>query len=833
MVQQSFVTRRQGYLFRSAAFVALGLVALASSCVRLENGNTAGSTSSASGNSSSGGSTTPSGSTVPSGSSGSGVDPCPAKAAAIAQNLSIQNASTLMAGEPSLCGGGTPNLTNIFNTPGIPGTANGLHFRDGPRGLCLAANLMQGKTGYSTAFPVEAARGATFDYTLEEQIGEAMGDEMVASGHTMLLAPVVNILRHPAWGRAQETYGEDSYLLGHMGTGFTLGVQKYVTACAKHYAANNIEAGRSNDTSVMDEQTLHEIYGRQFEMVVQDGNVAAIMASYNEVQSTDGPDKTAYHSTQSHELLTDMMRTTFGFKGFILTDWWALPGGLASCAASEQFQEQIASAAVNAGLDMELPWNYNFSQLQSDVVGGTLSQTQLTTAAQSILQTQCEFNVLTGNGLVTTSTTTQDPATANILNNGTHIALARQSATEAMVLLKNDNQTLPIPSTVKTIAVIGATVPFTLTATDISNGTLNFATYAMTGGPQTSLTGDLGSSRVYADPKQYVGPLAGITAGAPAGVTVVTGANVAAVMTSNPDFYVVMAGMTPQDEGEDYTGASDRVSFSLDDKNIHVNHSSGPVQDTLIASVAALGKPMVVVLDGGSVIDMPWLSSVPAVVMAWYFGQDGGDALSDLLFGKKNFSGKLPVTWPNPIVGTCTVNPNSCSPSGPCPTCFGDEPLFTVGSGRATPMDYYLGYRYYDHNTIKPLFAFGYGLSYSTYTYATPTLSAATATTGDTVTVTVPVTNAGTMDGDEVSFVFVSYPNTTRTGHSNVKELKGFTRTTIKAGATAMVQIPVRVADLKYWDTPSDKWVFEKGAINLMVGGSSDNLQPSITLTLQ
>jgi beta-glucosidase len=148
-------------------------------------------------------------------------------------------------------------------------------------------------------------------------------------------------------------------------------------------------------------------------------------------------------------------------------------------------------------------------------------------------------------------------------------------------------------------------------------------------------------------------------------------------------------------------------------------------------------------------------------------------------------------------------------------------------------MDYYLGYRYYDHNTIKPLFAFGYGLSYSTYTYATPTLSAATATTGDTVTVTVPVTNAGTMDGDEVSFVFVSYPNTTRTGHSNVKELKGFTRTTIKAGATAMVQIPVRVADLKYWDTPSDKWVFEKGAINLMVGGSSDNLQPSITLTLQ
>ncbi len=839
MHQQSFVTRRQRYLMALAPFVTLGLVAVGASCVRLENGDRGDNTGSS-------GSVTPtSGSTAGGGTTGSGgsgattVDTCPAKAASIAQSLSINQTSTLMAGEPSLCGGNSPNLTDIFTTPGIAGTASKFRFRDGPRGVCLAANLPEGKQGYSTAFPVESLRGATFDYALERQVGEAMGDEVVASGHNMLLAPVINILRHPAWGRAQETYGEDSFLLGHLGTAFVLGVQEYIPACAKHYAANNIEAGRSNDIAVMDEQTLHEIYGRQFEMVVQDGNVAAIMASYNLVQSTDGQNKTPHQSTESHELLTDMLRTTFGFKGFVLTDWWALPGGLASCAAGSQLQQQIAAAAVNAGLDMELPWNYNFSQLQSDVVGGVLNQTQLTTAATSILQTQCEFNVLTGNGLKA-ATTTQDQATYNILGNDAHIAIARQAATEGMVLLKNamtaGAPTLPIPTAVKTIAVIGANAAFSLTATDISNGTVNFATNQVVGdGISTNLTGDLGSSRVYSDPAKYVGPFAGIKAGAPAGVNVITAADpaAAAVVAASPDFYVVMAGNTPQDEGEDYTGAGDRLSFSLDDKNIHVNHSSGAVQDALIAKVAALGKPMVVVLEAGSVMDMPWLNSVPAVVMAWYAGQDGGDALADLLFGKKNFSGKLPVTWPNPIVGTCMQPDTPCPTTGTCPACYGDEPLFTVGSGRATPMDYYLGYRYYDHNTITPLYAFGHGLSYTTYTYGTAVLSAATAKAADTVTVTVPVTNAGTMDGDEVSFAFVSYPNTQRKGRSPVKELKGFVRTTIKAGTTAMVQIPLRVKDLKYWDTPTSKWVVETGAINIMVGGSADALQPPVTLTLQ
>jgi beta-glucosidase len=242
---------------------------------------------------------------------------------------------------------------------------------------------------------------------------------------------------------------------------------------------------------------------------------------------------------------------------------------------------------------------------------------------------------------------------------------------------------------------------------------------------------------------------------------------------------------------------------------------------------------MAVVLEGGSVIDMPWLAQVPAVVMAWYAGQDMGDALADLLFGNKNFSGKLPVTWPNPSTGSCT----RCPGTGMCPACFGDEPLFS-GVGGKTVMDYYLGYRYYDHNSIKPLFPFGYGLSYTTYSYGA--LSApATAGKTDTVTVTVPVKNMGTVAGDEVSFLFVSYPNTKRAAslRSSVKELKSFVRTpSIMPGQTAMVAIPLRVSDLKYWDSTANggkgAWGYETGAINIMVGGSSDALTATGMLTI-
>jgi hypothetical protein len=203
----------------------------------------------------------------------------------------------------------------------------GFRYRDASRGMDLgedmdgalpnAATVNNSKVGYSTAFPVSMARGAAFDLDLEYAIGEAIGDEMQAAKQTLLLAPCMNLLRHPLWGRAQETYGEDPFHIGRLASAMTVGVQQHIAANAKHFMAYDIEIKRAANNSEMDEQTLREIYARHFRMVVQDGGVASVMASYNMVNGTK--------STQNEHTLTEVLRNDFGFKGFVFSDWWAMP----------------------------------------------------------------------------------------------------------------------------------------------------------------------------------------------------------------------------------------------------------------------------------------------------------------------------------------------------------------------------------------------------------------------------------------------------------------------------------------------------------------------------
>ncbi len=237
---------------------------------------------------------------------------------------------------------------------------------------------------YSTAFPVPAARGAAFDMDLEYQIGAGIADETLATGNTMLLAPVINLLRHPAWGRSQETYGEDTFELGRLGTAFSSGAQQYLPVCAKHYAAYDIEDGRASLNAALDEQTLREFYTRHFGAVIRDAGVGCIMASYNLVNGTK--------ATLSNHLLTDVLRGDIGFKGFVLSDWWALPPGTGS--ATTDALQATATAGVTAQMDMELPWTYNYAEIEA--VTGTglpLSSNQVTTSATRIVEQKIRFNV--------------------------------------------------------------------------------------------------------------------------------------------------------------------------------------------------------------------------------------------------------------------------------------------------------------------------------------------------------------------------------------------------------------------------------------------------------
>ncbi|MEO5768251.1 MAG: glycoside hydrolase family 3 C-terminal domain-containing protein, partial [Polyangia bacterium] len=642
--------------------------------------------------------------------------------------------------------------------------------------------------GKSTVYPVAMARGAAFDLDLEYRIGLAMGDEMVAAGQTMLLAPTVNILRHPLWGRAQETYGEDVFLLGRLGSANVVGIQQYVPACVKHYAANNIENNRATQNAQMDEQTLREIYARHFEMIVKEGGVACVMAAYNQVNGTN--------STQNKHLLTDILRTDFGFKGFVLSDWWAMPGGNALSSVSTDTRKMRAAEAVKAGMDMELPWAMHYGQLESITGAGLpLAVTDLNTSAGLVLEQKLRFKVAAMTGAIGLK-----PKAANTtfsggtVSNDEHVAIALEAAVKSMVLLKNANNTLPIKrASVKSIAVVGAKLSYASGMTGINNpgddsngGMVDFATSVR--------TGDVGSSRANAEPAKSVGPFAGIQMAAGSGITVTTGNNAAAA--ANADFVVVVAGLTPYDEGEEYNRSGDRGSFVLDGK------LSANTQNTLIMDVAKLGKPMVVVLEGGSVIDMPWIGMVPAVVMAWYPGMVGGKALGQLLFGDANFSGKLPITWP--ATGKVT-DPG------------------TFSSGLATMMDYYLGYRRYDQMGIVPQFPFGHGLSYATFKYSNLQVPCSDVTKNGVVNVQVDVQNTGTVAGDEVAFLFVSYPGTKRRAgiSADYKELKGFYRVSLPAGVTKRITIPLRVADLKYYDASAMAWQVETGPVKIMVGPSS------------
>jgi beta-glucosidase len=277
------------------------------------------------------------------------------------------------------------------------------------------------------------------------------------------------------------------------------------------------------------------------------------------------------------------------------------------------------------------------------------------------------------------------------------------------------------------------------------------------------------------------------------------------------DFVVVVVGLTSADEGEEYTGAADRETLEIPLQwaqsdyqtidEVPKGRAKDVDQNKLVRDVLALGKPTVVVIESGGVIDADWLGTAPAVVMAWYGGQRGGEALGRLLFGQTNFAGRLPVTWPQTL----------------------DQfPTFTRGKTEPNPMEFNIGYRYFDEKDLTPRYAFGHGLSYTTFKYEALNVGCGEVSANGIIQVDVDVRNAGDRDGDEVVQVYVSHPGSKE--RRPEKELRGFARVNLKKGEAKTVRIPVRVRDLKVWDTDTHDWIIEEGPVEIRVGGSSDKL---------
>ncbi len=453
---------------------------------------------------------------------------------------------------------------------GLPG----LSMIDGPRGV---------NAGIVTLFPVAMARAASWDPSIEAAVGEAIALEAKAVGAHVLLAPAMNLLTHPAYGRAQEGYGEDAFLTERMAVASVQGIQKHLMASPKHFAANNIEDTRFVVDAQLDPRTLHEVYLPHFRAVVREARAATVMAAYNRVNGA--------YAAENRELLTTILKESWGFDGLVMSDWVAAT--------------YDAEASIEAGLDVEMPSPKVYSDLASLVANGFVEESVIDEAARRVLRMKLRFGV-----------DDWEEAPESVIGSAEHAALSRRAAVAGTVLLRNEGSLLPLDAAGLTkVGVVG------LFAAEPSRGDVGSSDVT---GPYTisaieGLQAALGEERVVALPTDAL---------TPEDLTALAGVDVA----------VVVVGLDADDEGENIPGqpGGDRETLALSAAHL-----------ALIEAVAAAAPSTVVVLQGGSAILVdPWFETTDAILQTFYAGQEGGHALADVLLGEVAPGGRLPFSVP-------------------------------------------------------------------------------------------------------------------------------------------------------------------------------------------
>lgn len=628
---------------------------------------------------------------------------------------------------------------------GVPGIA----FGDGPRGVVV---------GRATAFPVSMARGATFDPGLEERIGDAIGRELRAAGANFFGGVCVNLLRHPGWGRAQETYGEDPLLVGEMGAALARGVQRHAMACVKHFACNSIENARFRVDVTADERALHEVYLPHFRRVVREG-VASVMSAYNAVNGE--------WCGQSRDLLTSILRDEWGFEGIVISDF--------------QFGLRDAAASVHAGLDIEMPFVMMRAQhLPGAIERGEVPAAEIDRIVERVLAVQLRFA-----GILAAPVDPAAPACP------AHRALAREASVRSMVLLRNEGALLPLePTRLARVAVVGRLA-------DVPN------------------IGDGGSSDVH--PPEVVTPLAGLRAALPAcALPFDDGGDPAraAAAAAGADAAVVVVGLTRGDEGEyiemsgqahllalfppmsdpaDGTRLAEALAAAAGGRGMSPGGDRrrldlSPADEALILAVAAANPRTIVVVMGGSAILLErWRQRVPAILFAWYPGMEGGHALADVLLGRAEPGGRLPFAIPTDAAHLAEFDPDTT----------------------ATTYDLWHGQWKLDRDGREPAFPFGHGLGYADLAI----VDAALAGDAASPAVRCRLRNSSARDGDEVIQVYGARPGS---AHERPPwRLVGFARISVPAGGEAEVLVPIDRAAL---DVRRDgRWLREPGPLRLRV----------------
>lgn len=695
-----------------------------------------------------------------------GVDPAVAAAGVVAAMTDDELLWCLDGDAPTWAGLGFLGKGGYHEAPfhaarvprvGLPGIA----FSDGPRGVAI---------GNATCFPVSMARGATWDPDLEERIGDAIGRELRASGATLFGGVCVNVLRHPAWGRAQETYGEDPHHVGELGAALVRGVQRHAMATVKHFAVNSMENARFRVDVEIDDVALHEVYLPHFRRIVDEG-VACVMSAYNQVNGT--------YCGDHRGLLTDVLRDEWGFEGFVVSDWI--------------FGMRDAAASLHAGLDLEMPYRMvRAEHLPAALADGSASWDDVRRSVTRTVATLLRFDPVLS---------APSPG-REVVGAPEHVALAREVAARSVVLLRNESvegrPVLPLDrASLRSIAVLGRLA-------DRVN------------------LGDGGSSDVYS--LDNVTALAGIRAAAPgAEVTHHDGTDLEAVRTAAgaADVAVVVVGYTSEDEGEfigdpgidlghlfpprdddelvERFASEPRLSVIRPD---HVRGRPGlgfsvggdrsslrlrPDDEDLILAVAGANRRTVVVVQAGSaVVVSGWIDRVPTMLQAWYGGQQAGHGLADVLFGDVNPSGRLPFTVP-------------ADPA--------DLPEFDRDADRVV-YDRWHGWWRAERLAVAPQYPFGFGLSYTTFELGDVVVERR----ADGYEVTCTIVNTGDRHGADVVQVVARSADPDRPSR-----LVGFRRVEVAAGSSIAVTLTVPDERLTVRDPATRSWRPPDGPVELTV----------------
>ena len=676
---------------------------------------------------------------------------------------------------------GTSYTIKKFNFPAVV-------FSDGPAGIRIdpKRDNQPNKTFYATAFPTAVSLASSWNVDLLNEVGHAFGKEAKAYGIDFFLGPALNIHRNPLGGRNFEYYSEDPVLAGNLTAGFVNGIQaEGVGATIKHFVANNSETDRNQLNTVVSERALREIYLKGFEIAVKESQPWSVMSSYNKINGT--------YASENKDLLTGILRDEWGFKGFVMTDWF---GG------------RDAVAQMKAGNDLLMPGRKDQSDAILEAVkSGALDESILDRNIKYILRQYYK----------TPSFKNETPSNTPDLEADKKVA--RTAATESMVLLKNDGA-LPIHNDTK-IALFGNTSYETI-AGGTGSGDVN-KSYMISvkeglANANFNLDTDLVSDyeTYIKEEKAKIPPKRNFFEKDVLPPEKLWSIDDLKTLAERNDVAIFTLGRT-SGEGHDRTLDGD-FDLTQDELNTIKNISE---------VFHAQNKKFVILLNIGGVIEtQSWKNYADAILLTWQTGQETGNAVADLISGKVNPSGKLPVTFP---VRLSDVASTKNFPGKPLdPNAKPSNPFSGVPAEEVYQEGIYVGYRYFDTFNVDTSYPFGFGLSYTSFQYDNLKVSEM----GDEISIEFSIKNIGNTPGKEIAQLYVKSPDGEL--EKPEKELKAFVKTKLlKKGESQKITLKVNVSDLGYYDTNTHSWKLDAGYYAFMVGSGSKTIRFSGELQLK